>query len=146
MRRRIVAASFAALLGLSTESSTSAAAALFSVDDDTACTDQSRQAKAVHGGFGGYANQAKVILWLQTDPSVDPTLSYTMDVVHNGTTVFTGRLRFSTICGPPNAQWRSADVVYNGFISGGRYTFVLHEPTGTTIGSDSVRLFNGPGM
>ena len=146
MNRRLVTAFFAALLMLSTASSAAAAPALFSVDDDALCTDQSRQAKTISGGFGGYANQAKLILWLQTDPSVERSLTYTVDVIDQGTTLFTAQLRFTTICGPPNQPWRYAEVVYNGFTSGHQYTFVLRDPTSTTLGSTRVHLLNGPGI
>jgi hypothetical protein len=148
MERRVLVAVFAALLVVSTVLPAAAAPPVFHVDDDSVCTDQSRQANTIYGGWAGFANQAYMILWLQMDPSIDPTLSniYTVDIVHQGTTVITGQVvQFIVICPSPNAQWRYAELVYGGFISGDKYTFVLHDPSGKTLGSDTVRLINGPG-
>jgi hypothetical protein len=150
MNRRIVAACFAALLVLSAASSAAAAPPVppvFHVDDDNSCTDPIRQANTIYGGWAGYANQAYMILWLKTNPSVDPALNYTVDVVHQGTTDVTGQpVQFSTICPSPNENWRWGELVYGGFISGDQYTLVLHDSTGATLGSDSVRFINGPGI
>jgi hypothetical protein len=137
----------AALLGLSIASSAQAAPPVFHVDDDADCADNNRQAPTITGGWAGYANQAYMILWLKTDPSTDPNLVYTIDVVHKGTTVITGQpVQFGFLCPSPDSDWRYAELVYGGFISGDKYTFVLHDPQGNELDDDSVRLVNGPGI
>jgi len=149
MNPRILAACLATLL-LLIASSTYGAPPVFRVDDDSDCADPSRQAKIIVGGWAGFANQARMFLWLQMDPANDPTGSniYMVDIVHQGTTVVAGQpVQFNPPCPSPDAQWRFAELVYGGFISGDKYTLVLRDSSGASVlGSDSVRFVNGPGI
>ena len=147
MKRHILPSLLAALFALSVGPTASAAPPVFHIDDDAVCSESDRTENTIHGGWAGFANQAYMILWLKTDPSVDPNLIYSVDIIHKGETVITGQLvQFGTICPSPDSTFRYAELVYGGFISGDRYTFVLYDPDGNEIDEASVKLVNGPGI
>lgn len=147
MKRHILPPSLAALFALSIGPTAVASPPVFHVDDDAVCSDPSRSAHTITGGWQGFANQAYMILWLETDPAVDPNLIYTVNVVHKGVTEIVGQqVQFANVCAAPDANFRYGELVYGGFISGDRYTFVLYDPSGNEIGQATAKLVNGPGI
>ena len=147
MKRHILPSSLAALFALSIGPTAGALPPVFHVDDDAVCSDSNLSAPTIKGGWAGFSNQAYMILWLETDPSVDPTLIYSVDVIHKGVTVITGQpVQFGNVCPSPDSTFRYSELVYGGFVSGDRYTFVLYDPAGNELGEAKAKLINGPGI
>ena len=62
-------------------------------------------------------------------------------------TVITGQpVQFRNVCPSPDSTFRYAELVYGGYVSGDRYTFVLFDPAGNEIGEASAKLVNGAGI
>jgi hypothetical protein len=145
--KRLTLAACSAILALSIAPTANAAPPVFHIDDDAVCSDGNRQAQTITGGWAGFANQAYFIVWLETDPATDPNTLYSLEIVHKGETVLSGGFaQFPFVCGAPDSAFRYGEMVYGGFISGDKYTFIIRDSSGAELGRDSVKFVNGPGI